>query len=478
MKPKPPSRSALSILFGAAVILVTGVALAISDSTGADAAVPTNRVMWDGKARFLAGANVPWYNWACDFGCGTSGGVREPAVRAALDERFGRLAATDMQVLRWWMFEPSSPGVIRQIRPGANGQLEVDPAVYGDIDAALTLAEKHDLYFTFVLFSGVGPDQLPAAWLNNLSQRQQLANALAPLFARYANNPRVMAWDIFNEPEWQIWGGQASEANAVSLASLIAAQVHANSPTLVTLGEAILDGIPMWKSVPLDFHSPHWYSNIESGDWCAICRDYASISRQWGVTIPVVIGEWDAKPDAPQTRSRWQHWLDAGYAGAWGWSIFPERTNDRIAFDYNAATNFMVANAGVLQGSTPTATPKVTTTATASATATPKVTTTATASATATPKVTTTATASATATPKVTTTATATASATATPKVTTTPTATSTATASPTPTAVPTPTGPECQALFRFRDKAGAGTFREIWRLVNCKTGDVLEPVR
>src|SRR5579871_2753659 len=29
--------------------------------------------------RLFAGVNVPWFNWACDFGCGTGKGVSSPA---------------------------------------------------------------------------------------------------------------------------------------------------------------------------------------------------------------------------------------------------------------------------------------------------------------------------------------------------------------------------------------------------------------
>ncbi len=331
-----------------AAVAVAFVALAASAvalaSPPATAAGPTNRIEWQGKARFVAGANVPWYNWGCDFGCGASGGVQDPAVRAALDERFARFRATGMDVLRWWMFEPSSPGVIRQIRPGANGRLEVDPAVYGDIDAALSLAESHNLTFVFVLFSGVGKDHMPPSWLNNPAQREQLAAALGTLFARYSTSNRILAWDIFNEPEWQIWNGLASEADAVALGGLIADQIHSRSQALATVGSATLDGIPMWRSVALDFDSPHWYGVITSGSACALCRDYASLAQQFGTNRPVVIGEWDAPPD-PSTPARWRHWLNAGYAGAWGWSLFPERTNDRIAFDFGAASSFVQANA-------------------------------------------------------------------------------------------------------------------------------------
>jgi hypothetical protein len=108
---------------------------------------------------------------------------------------------------------------------------------------------------------------------------------------------------------------------------------------------------------------------------------------------------------------------------------------------------------------TPSPTP-ATATATASSTA----------AATSTPKVTATATPTAASTPKVT--ATATVVATATPSV-----------PSPTPTVIvaPPPGGAsgsvECQAQFRYRE-GGRGVYREVWRAVDCDSGQLLAPVR
>ncbi|MCC6237538.1 MAG: hypothetical protein IT299_08180 [Dehalococcoidia bacterium] len=333
--------------------LVAAMAVLLLDRTPATAA-PSGRVTWAGKDRFLAGANVPWFNWGCDFGCGASGGVSDPAVRAALDERFGRFRATGLDTLRWWMFEPGQPGQIAQIRRGASGALEVSPTVYADLDAALALAEQHDLYFVFVLFAGVSPDLMPREWLDDPAMRQQLATALGTMFSRYASSPRILAWEIVNEPEWQIWNGLASEANTVALAGLIEREVHARSQALVTLGQATLDGIPMWQSVRLDFHSPHYYSPMTWASACAACRDYASIASGYRTSLPVVIGEWDA-PDSATTDERWRHWYDSGYAGAWAWSIFPEKTNDRIAFGYASARAF--ASSHALTGTAATAAP-------------------------------------------------------------------------------------------------------------------------
>lgn len=75
---------------------------------------------------------------------------------------------------------------------------------------------------------------------------------------------------------------------------------------------------------------------------------------------------------------------------------------------------------------------------------------------------------------------TATSTSTAVSTATGTPTKTPTATASPTPPTLPTPASSvaECQAQFRYRDKVGAGVFREVWRRVDCQTGEALEAIR
>src|SRR4051812_37255041 len=56
-------------------------------------------------ARLFTGVNVPWFNWACDFGCGASKGVSSPAVRSALGDQFAQLQASGVHTVRWWVFE-------------------------------------------------------------------------------------------------------------------------------------------------------------------------------------------------------------------------------------------------------------------------------------------------------------------------------------------------------------------------------------
>src|SRR5713226_6327083 len=92
--------------------------------------------------RLFTGVNVPWFNWGCDFGCGSKNGASSPAVRSAVSDGFARLKPAGVHTVRWWAFE----GDAWQINHDASGvPTGLNPAVYADFDAALALAEQYDL---------------------------------------------------------------------------------------------------------------------------------------------------------------------------------------------------------------------------------------------------------------------------------------------------------------------------------------------
>jgi hypothetical protein len=139
------------------------------------------------------------------------------------------------------------------------------PAVYTDIDAALALARQYDLYYTLVLFNF--PGDIPQSWVNDPAQRQKLADVLAPLFARYANEPRIFSWEVFNEPEWDMWNGKVNTANTQATVRAI---VNSVQPTkYVTVGSAMLDGLTFLDGHGLDYYKAHWYDYMHTGDWNA-----------------------------------------------------------------------------------------------------------------------------------------------------------------------------------------------------------------
>lgn len=328
-------------------------------------ATPTNpppatsggsRVEWGGSEWYLHGANLPWYNWACDFGCGTSSGVSSSSVKATLDARFATAKTSGVKNIRWWMFE----GDAWQITRDSNGApIGINPAVFNDIDAALTLADKHDLYYDFVLFNS--PTAIPSAWMEDAGQRAKLAQVLGTLFARYANHPRIVSWEVFNEPEWDIWNGKANQAAVQATVKDVAASVHANSNANVTVGAAMLDGLGLWVGLGLDYYRAHWYDYMSSGQWCAMCTDYATVRARYNLDKPLVIGEMYAGSDIG-AQTRFEQFYDKGYAGAFAWSLFTERTSDGMVIDLNGSKSFAAAHGDIgprnVGGSpSPTATP-------------------------------------------------------------------------------------------------------------------------
>ncbi len=331
-----------------------------------------SRVAYQGGNWFLHGANVPWYNWGCDFGCGNNGGVSSAAVSGDMASVFSKAKTAGMNSIRWWMFEGSPWQITRDSSGAPNG---INPAVYTDIDAALKLADTYDLYYNFVLFSS--PTEVPNAWLTDATQRAKLAGVIGQLAAHYKNNPRVMTWEVFNEPEFDIWNGKIAEAPVQATVKAIAAAVHSNSNATVTVGSAMLDGLPMWVGLGLDYYQAHWYDYMSSGGYCARCTDYTTVKNLYNLDAPVVIGELFAgtSTDALQ---RFTDFYNKGFAGEWAWSLLPSHTNDGMNIDMTASAAFAALHNDLGPKSGSTTTPTPTSTATATATSTPSPTATAT----------------------------------------------------------------------------------------------------
>jgi len=343
----------IGIVILLAIVVVFTIYLASkptqSSTHAATSAVP-NRILWQGNNWYVHGANMPWYNWGCDFGCnaisGKSGGVS--TNMSTLSTALAQAHNAGIHVIRWWVF----PGTPWQITTDASGNPNgINAAVYPDFDAALQLAQQYDMYYDFVLFCGASSSCVPSTWLTDTTQRGDLVQALGTLFTHYASNARILSWEIYNEPDFDIWNNKIDQASVVQTATAITQSIHTNSPgTLVTIGTGFADGIPMFTGVGLDYYSPHWYDYMSSGNYCMICNTAAYYQAKYNITQPIVIGEF---PTATSTSTpysstyRYNYWYNNGYAGEWAWSLFPSRTSDGIAIDMAAATTFASQHADI-----------------------------------------------------------------------------------------------------------------------------------
>lgn len=293
-----------------------------------------SRIPWNDGEWYIQGVNIPWYQWGCDFGCGNDGGVSSKETRDAMVPGFELLRDAGLHHARWWLF----PGEPWQIEQGANGTAQgINEAVFADIDAAVELAREYDFYLTFVIFSA--PSELSVSWLGEPAARAAAVTVLGDLFERYANEPRIFSWEVFNEPEWEIWRGDAPQRATIEFVGAVVAEANERTPAHISVGSANLDGLSLWSGLGFDYYDAHWYDPMPD-EVCALCLDYETIRDRYNLDAPLVVGEFYGGLDV-DTPSRLSHFYDNGFAGAWPWSLFSDRTEDKLQVDLDSLRAFV-----------------------------------------------------------------------------------------------------------------------------------------
>ncbi len=295
------------------IAMCLGVGVLAADASATSPAPPA-RVHVVGHDWFLEGADLPWVHSGCDFGCGTHGGVRGELT--FLDATFRNLARHGVRVVRWYAF----PGSAWQIARAADGTPIAlqSGLVFPDMDAAVALASRYDIYLDFVLFSDTRT--IPSTWMSVPAQQAALASALSPLFHRYAANPHVLGYEIFDEPERGIDAGAVTASEVQSTVRQLAAAIHRNSHALASIGPESVDRIGLWTGLGLDFYAPHYFSGM-TGTACALCTNTAELAAAYGADRPVVIGAMDPGGSASAAYARLDSAKSRGYAGAFLWSV-------------------------------------------------------------------------------------------------------------------------------------------------------------
>jgi len=313
--------------------------------TCTDACPAPAGVTWQCEKRFAYGTNWAWRDFAGDFGGGWGPGVA--ADRSSFSSAMAAMKAAGVSVVRWWMF----PRLVSpSIQWGADGAPSgIAGSLAADLQAALELAEQHDVYLMPTPFSfdnfrptdGVQGPGIRAMVVDAAKRRNLLDNLVKPVAQVVEASPyrkRVVAWDLINEPEWAVSGASLygdepftpdSRCETVSHAQMeafladMAATLRASSTALLTVGGAAIKWGRAWTGLGLDFYQLHYY------DWVYEWYPYQTVTlASVGLTDrPVVMGEFPiqglsavagrpARTAAQLSADLWS----AGYAGALSWA--------------------------------------------------------------------------------------------------------------------------------------------------------------
>jgi hypothetical protein len=280
---------------------------------------------------FLVGANLPWFQYGCDFGANAwqpEGGVARPDRRLRADQALARLADSGLSIVRWFLVCDGRSGV-RFAQDGT--PVGLDDCFWRDLEAGVEAARRHRLAVVFVLFDfwwwrrrrrveGVACGGQRSATLKGPRREALLDRVVTPILARCGSDPAIAAWDIVNEPEWVTLGYGTANPLAGVLPSAMrgfigqcAARVHQHTSHPATVGLASWRGLNLAMDLGLDIYQAHWYDRLERRGPLDAPIPPTLDRPAWLGEFPTA-GSSRAVPDILDSARR------AGYAAALGWS--------------------------------------------------------------------------------------------------------------------------------------------------------------
>lgn len=323
---------AVSVVGGSALAL-RGSEPATQELVGGDTG-PPNRLMAAGRPTFWAGLNYPWKTGQ-DFGTGGWGhsGVSDSTTYREIDADFANMAAQGVRVVKWRVFSDGRYG----LQFGSDGSVAgLDDQFFPDLDAALEIAQRHDLYLVLTLFSSglwtadcsSNNVQLGghANTLVDPAKRKSLLNrAVVPMLQHVSASDRVLAFEIVAEPEWGIQELNLEPDQRIKLPAAVlqdfvkevAGAIHQHTRTLATVESNRFSNMEHWQGLGLDYYSFSWYDWLEPYEPLATPASSANLDR------PIVVGEYPAGGSAYyQLAQTLDTAYSLGYAGAFGWSYW------------------------------------------------------------------------------------------------------------------------------------------------------------
>ena len=296
-------------------------------------------IRWRGGDWYLLGVNYPYHRYGNDFGGNAWGsyGVHDPSTYAEVDADFAKLSSLGVRTVRWFVFTDGRAGITFDEEGLPSG---LDEFVFPDFDAALEIAQRHNIGLNFVLldhtliFDARVENEVQlgghASVLATPAGQQALVrNVFEPVFRRYANHPAILSWEVMNEPEWTIQDAGTVDRKMISqplnlatfraFVQLTVDAIHDVARSYATLGCADAKWAQNWVGLGLDYYQIHYY------DWM---QPYSTdnlfgMRAEWlRLDRPVVVGEFPADHSAVAgLRDYLNVWYTNGYAGAWAWSF-------------------------------------------------------------------------------------------------------------------------------------------------------------
>lgn len=284
---------------------------------------------------FLLGANLPWVRYGCDFGVNrwNAGGLSRDRDRNPLRSLLSELAARGVTALRWFVFCDGRSGI--DFDTGGT-PVRLQPSVRDDFHCALEVGSGAGLRLVPVLFdftwcgprrtvNGVQLGGRAAVWRDRSLRGRLLDAVIRPFAAEFADDPRVLAWDLMNEPEWATRGLGAwrpwRSLTVTAMRELLGALgriLRAEGAQALTVGSASARWLPLVKPLGLDVYQPHWYDHLDAS--APLADPVAAI----GLDRPAWLGELPTRSSRHAPDRIFHIARDAGYAGAFFWSVMAD----------------------------------------------------------------------------------------------------------------------------------------------------------
>jgi hypothetical protein len=298
-------------------------------------------IRWRDGDRYLLGVNYPYFHYGNDFGGNAWGsyGVHDPTTYAAVDADFAHMESLGIQTVRWFVFTDGRAGITFDAAGIPSG---IDEFVTKDCDAALEIAQRHNIGINFVLLdfrfmydaqteNGVQLGGHASVLASPAGMQALVSNVFEPLFRRYARHPAVLSWEVMNEPEWTLRDAgtvhkEVSQpltlAEFRAFVKLTVQAIHSIAGSYATLGCADMKWVQNWEGLDLDYYEIHFY------DWMqpySTDNLFSMRAESLRLDRPVVVGEFPADHSTVAgLRDYLNNWYTNGYAGAWAWSFRPD----------------------------------------------------------------------------------------------------------------------------------------------------------